>query len=152
MIDTVHLIDLCSGCIRLYHGTGATSPNRRCLYLLSVFENNVNKNPTRCNSKQIFIYCKVTLHVSGVTVPIIRSTKTVTAASGTGQTAKHKDQLERTNSVGLPTSDNNGRWHTNTPTKVQAYNIVEVRKLKTPWTTNMNSQKRNMDDAKDGAS
>ena len=33
---------------------------------------------------QIFIYCKVTLHVSGVTAPIIRSTKTVTATSGTG--------------------------------------------------------------------
>ena len=33
---------------------------------------------------QIFIYCKVTLHVSGVTAPIMRSTKTVTAASGTG--------------------------------------------------------------------
>jgi len=33
---------------------------------------------------QIFIYCRVTLHVSGVTVPIIRSTKTVTAASSTG--------------------------------------------------------------------
>jgi len=36
---------------------------------------NVNKNPTRYNSMQIFIYCKVTLHVSGVTAPIIRSTK-----------------------------------------------------------------------------
>ena len=36
---------------------------------------NVNKNPTRCNSMQIFIYCKVTLHVSGVTAPIIRSIK-----------------------------------------------------------------------------
>jgi len=36
---------------------------------------NVNKNPTRCNSMQIFIYCKATLHVSGVTAPIIRSTK-----------------------------------------------------------------------------
>jgi len=35
----------------------------------------VNNNPTRCNSMQIFIYCKVTLHVSGVTAPIIRSTK-----------------------------------------------------------------------------
>jgi len=46
-------------------------------------EVNVNKNPTTCNSMQIFIYCKVTLHVSGVTAPIIRSTKTVTAASGT---------------------------------------------------------------------
>jgi len=36
---------------------------------------NVNKNPTRCNSMQTFIYCKVTLHVSGVTAHIIRSTK-----------------------------------------------------------------------------
>jgi len=38
---------------------------------------NVNKTPTRCNSMQIFIHCKVTLHVSGVTAPIIRSTKKV---------------------------------------------------------------------------
>ena len=29
-------------------------------------------------------HCKVTLHVSGVTAPIIRVLKTVTAASGTG--------------------------------------------------------------------
>ena len=36
---------------------------------------NVDKYPTRCNSMQIFIHCKVTLHVSGVTAPIIRSTK-----------------------------------------------------------------------------
>ena len=35
----------------------------------------VNKNATRCSSMQIFIYFKVTLHVSGVTAPIIRSTK-----------------------------------------------------------------------------
>ena len=35
----------------------------------------VNKNPTRCYSMQIFIICKVTLHVSGVIAPIIRSTK-----------------------------------------------------------------------------
>ena len=35
---------------------------------------NVNKNPNICNSMQIFIYCKVTLHVSGVTAHII-STK-----------------------------------------------------------------------------
>jgi len=33
---------------------------------------------------QIFIYYKVTLHVSGVTAPVISSTKTVNAASGTG--------------------------------------------------------------------
>jgi len=33
---------------------------------------------------QIFVYCKVTLHVSGVTAPIIRSTKNCTAATGTG--------------------------------------------------------------------
>jgi len=33
---------------------------------------------------QIFIYCEVTLHVSGVTAPIIRNTKSVTATSGTG--------------------------------------------------------------------
>jgi len=36
---------------------------------------NINKNPTRYTNMQIFIYCKVTLHVSGVTAPIIRSTK-----------------------------------------------------------------------------
>ena len=38
-------------------------------------ERNVTKNPTRCISMQIFIYYKVALHVSGVTAPIIRSTK-----------------------------------------------------------------------------
>jgi len=47
----------------------------------------VNKNPTRCNSMQIFIYHKVILHVSGVTGVL----KTVTAASGTGHTVKYKD-------------------------------------------------------------
>ena len=36
---------------------------------------NTGTATTRCNSMQIFIYCKVTLHVSGVTAPIIRSTK-----------------------------------------------------------------------------
>ena len=48
-----------------------------CLFkwMLPTYGPNVNKNPTRCNSMQIFIYCKVTLHVSGVTAPIIRSTK-----------------------------------------------------------------------------
>jgi len=39
------------------------------------WNSNVNKNPTRCNSMQIFIYSKVTLNVSGVTAPIIRCTK-----------------------------------------------------------------------------
>ena len=34
---------------------------------------NINKNPTRCISMQIFIYFKISLHVSGVTAPI-RST------------------------------------------------------------------------------
>jgi len=33
---------------------------------------------------QIFIYCKATLHVLGVTAPITRVLKTVTTASGTG--------------------------------------------------------------------
>jgi len=32
----------------------------------------------RCNSMQIFIYCKTTLHVSGVTASIIRSIKNCT--------------------------------------------------------------------------
>jgi len=35
---------------------------------------------------QIFIYCKATLHVSGVTAPITGVLKTVPAASGTGHT------------------------------------------------------------------
>jgi len=36
----------------------------------------LNKNLTRCNSMQSdLFYCKVTLHVSAVTAPIIRSTK-----------------------------------------------------------------------------
>ena len=42
---------------------------------VKLFCDNVYKNPTKCNSLQIFIYCKVTLHVSGVTAPIIRSAK-----------------------------------------------------------------------------
>jgi len=44
---------------------------------------------------QIFIYCKATLHVSGVTAPIIRSTKTVTAASGTGHNTGTATSLQR---------------------------------------------------------
>ena len=44
-------------------------------FTISLFHVNVHKNPTRCNSMQLFIHCEVTLHVSGVTAPIIRSTK-----------------------------------------------------------------------------
>jgi len=44
---------------------------------------------------QIFIYYKVALHVSGVTAPIIRSTKTVTAASGTGHNTGTATSLQR---------------------------------------------------------
>jgi len=40
--------------------------------------------PDATNSMQIFIYCKVTLHVSGVTAPNIRILKNVTASYGTG--------------------------------------------------------------------
>ena len=43
----------------------------------------------------IFIYCKVILHVSAITVPIIRSTKTVTAASGTGHDTGTTTSLQR---------------------------------------------------------
>jgi len=44
---------------------------------------------------QIFIYCKTTLRVSGVTAPIIRSIKTVPAASGTGHTTCTATPLQR---------------------------------------------------------
>ena len=44
---------------------------------------------------QIFIYCKITLHVLGVTAPIIRSTKTVTAAFGTGHNIGTATSLQR---------------------------------------------------------
>ena len=44
---------------------------------------------------QIFIYCKATLHVSGVTTPIIRGTKTVAAASGTGHNTGAATSLQR---------------------------------------------------------
>ena len=44
---------------------------------------------------QIFIYCKVTLHVSGVTAPIIRSTKNCPAASGTGHNTGAAAPLQR---------------------------------------------------------
>ena len=46
---------------------------------------NVNKNPTRCNNMQIFIYCKVTLYMFRVSQhPSSGVLKTVTAAYRTG--------------------------------------------------------------------
>jgi len=44
---------------------------------------------------QIFIYCRVTLNVSGVTAPIIRNTKTATAASSTGHVTGTATSLQR---------------------------------------------------------
>ena len=44
---------------------------------------------------QIFIYCEATLRFSGVTAPIIRSTKTVTVASGTGHNTGTATSLQR---------------------------------------------------------
>jgi len=41
------------------------------------------KKSNRCNTMQIFIYCKAALHVSGVTAPIIRSTKNCNRMHGT---------------------------------------------------------------------
>jgi len=55
----------------IYGGIGVALVRRQ----YKIIEHNVNKNPTRCNIMQIFIYRKVTLHVSSVTAPIIRSTK-----------------------------------------------------------------------------
>ena len=63
-------------CIYLFTGMRRITTDR--IYdggPIILYYNNVNKNPTRCNNMQIFIYCKVTLHVSGVTALIIRSTK-----------------------------------------------------------------------------
>ena len=40
-------------------------------------------------------HCKVTLHVSGVTAPIIRILKTVIAASGTGHNIGTASSLQR---------------------------------------------------------
>ena len=60
------------------HFCEKTVQNLANIFHISTFiriHTNVNKNPTICDSMQIFIYCKVTLHVSGVTPPIIRSTK-----------------------------------------------------------------------------
>jgi len=53
------------------------------------------KVPTLYNSMQTFIYCKVTLHVSGVTAPIIRSTKTVTATFGIGHNTGTATSFQR---------------------------------------------------------
>jgi len=54
---------------------GIYLPDIRVYVRIILKQFNVNKNPTRCNSTQIFFHCKVTLHVLGVTAPIIRSTK-----------------------------------------------------------------------------
>jgi len=44
---------------------------------------------------QIFIYCKVTLHVSGVTAPSSGVLKTVTATSGTGHNTGTATSFQR---------------------------------------------------------
>jgi len=71
-------------------GTGSTWARACFVFVNCNKAGNVNKNPTRCNSMQIFIYCKVTLHVSGVTAPIIRSTK-----NGTGHNTGTATSLQR---------------------------------------------------------
>jgi len=48
---------------------------KQILTFYSIGYANVNKKSNRCNSMQIFIHCKTTLYVSGVTAPIIRSIK-----------------------------------------------------------------------------
>ena len=58
---------------------------------------------------QTFIHCRVTLHVSGVTAPIIRALKTVTATFGighnTGTAASFQRGLIRTGVTGYTSSD-----------------------------------------------
>ena len=56
---------------------------------------NVNKNPTRCNSMQIFIYSKATIHVWVSQHPSSGVLKTVTAASGTGHNIGTAASLQR---------------------------------------------------------
>jgi len=57
---------------------------------------NVNKNPTRYNSMQILIYCKVTLYMFRVTQhPSSGVLKTVTAAPGTGRNTGTAISLQR---------------------------------------------------------
>ena len=68
---------------RLYISVMFNLRNKSALiapFIISVknYKNNwkLNKNPAWCNSMKCdLFYCKVTLHVSGVTAPIIRSTK-----------------------------------------------------------------------------
>ena len=56
--------------------TSAAIQQTTCRNIPNTLIFKINKNPTRCNSIQSdLFYCKVTLHVSGVTAPIIRSTK-----------------------------------------------------------------------------
>ena len=64
-----------------------THPESYCVLSLMSLINTVNyikynqkyaQKSNRCNSMQIFTYCKATLHVSGVTAPIIRSIKNCT--------------------------------------------------------------------------
>ena len=63
----------------------------------------VNKYPTRCNSMQIFIYCKVTPHVSGVTAPISRSTKNcVNKNTGAATSFQHGPIWPRWKEVAVP--------------------------------------------------
>ena len=57
------------------HTTDTATSLQRGLIGTGLCKSSVNKNPSTCNSMQIFIYCKATLHVSGVTAPILRSTK-----------------------------------------------------------------------------
>jgi hypothetical protein len=84
------LVGLClvslSFLVHMSAGFIASIPNTCTIYhssrTLTVAVN--KKIQLWCNSTQTFIHCKVTLHVSGITAPIIRSTKNVTATSGIG--------------------------------------------------------------------
>ena len=69
----LHLFAL-PGCTKRLFRAIRTHPNVH-FYRAATGLLNVNKNPASCNNMQVFIYCKVTLHVSGVTAPIIKSTK-----------------------------------------------------------------------------
>ena len=56
------------------HKTIGRTPLHEFYSRCSVHRKSWLKKSNRCNSMQIFIYCKFTLHVSGVTAPIIRGT------------------------------------------------------------------------------